>query len=215
MIELFIKALLIGICAAMPMGPIAVLCIQKTMSGGIKAGCSVGFGSSFGDSAYAAISFLSIAVISQFLDEHKPWILVVGGILILCIGLGIGLKNPVSEIRQKRQNKAKNTPIREAGQGLLMTFSNPGALVLMLGLVAFFKLDLGETSIQAPAVWLAVFGVFVGTNLWWFGFTNLINIFRKKVKLRQLIVINRISGIVIAVLGAVSLCQGILRLMEL
>jgi len=208
MLGIFIKAILIGLCAAMPMGPIALLCIQKTMSGGLRSGCSVGVGSSIGDTAYAAISFLSIAFISHFLDEHKPWILVIGGILILIIGLGIALTNPISEIRQKRQVKANNSHAREVIQGVLMTFSNPGALFLMLGLVAFFKFDLGTTSIYAPAVWLAVAGVFVGTNLWWFIFTSVINEFRKKVKLRQLIIINRISGIVIACLGAISIAQG-------
>ena len=215
MIELFIKSVLIGLCAAIPMGPIAILCIQKTMSAGRRAGFAVGFGSSFGDTTYAAISFLSIAYISKFLDDNRAWVLVVGGILILVIGLAIACTNPVSEIKQKRRGKAKDGLVRNFLQSLFMTFTNPGALVLMLGLVAFFKLDLGTNSIQAPSVWLAIAGVFVGTNAWWFGFTSLLNIFRKRVKLKQLITINRISGIAIAVLGAISLFQGIFQLMEI
>lgn len=218
MFEIFLKSILVGFCAAMPLGPIAVLALQKTLSGGWRNGYSVGFGSSFGDTLYAAISVLSIAFISQFLDDHKAWVLVVGGAIVLFIGIGIMLTNPVAEIRQKNQRRKgffKNRMLQGASQGFLMTLANPGALVLMLGIVAFFKLDIEAAPSYYAGVVSSILGVIIGTNLWWVAFTSLINMFRKKFKLRQLIAINRISGVVIAALGAVSAIQGIIRLMEI
>lgn len=219
MIEIFLKSILVGFCAAMPLGPIAILALQKTLSGGWRTGFSVGFGSSFGDTLYAAISVLSIAFISQFLDDHKAWVLVVGGAIILVIGFGIMLTNPVAEIRQKNQKKKKgffkNGVLQGTSQGFLMTLANPGALVLMLGIVAFFKLDLSTAPSYYAGVVSSIVGVFIGTNSWWVAFISVMNLFRKKFRLRQLMVINRISGIVIAALGAVSAVQGIIRLMEI
>lgn len=218
MIEIFLKSILVGLCAAMPLGPIAVLALQKTLSRGWKTGYSVGFGSSFGDTLFAAISVLSIAFISQFLDNHKAWVLVVGGIIILIIGIGIILTNPVAEIRQKNQMKKgffENGMLQGASQGFLMTLANPGALVLMLGLVAFFHLDIDAAPSYYSGVASSILGVIIGTNVWWVAFTSVINLFRKKFKLRQLIAINRISGVVITVLGAISAIQGIIRLMKI
>lgn len=227
-ITILLKSILIGICAAIPLGPTAILCVQRTLSKGFRAGHAVGMGSSFGDTFFAAIAIFSITFISTFLDDHKGWILVLGGIVIIVIGTAIACTSPASEMGRVKKDKGKRNPSKRenffrrkasanelyssALHGFVMTVSNPGALVLMLGIVAFFELDIAETSSSINATLLAIAGVFIGTNLWWLALTSLINTFSRKIRLSQLIAVNRIAGIVIAALGAVSIIQGVLQL---
>ena len=92
-----------------------------------------------------------------------------------------------------------------------MTITNPGALVLMLGLFAFFGLDLGDGS-HPEAAGFVLGGIFLGTAAWWFLLSSGISLFRKRFRLRQIIAINRISGILIAVIGLSSLAEGLAQL---
>ena len=86
-----------------------------------------------------------------------------------------------------------------------------GALVLMLGLFAFFSLDLGSGS-RPLAVAVVLAGIFLGTVLWWFVLSSGISLFRKRFHLRQMLIINRISGTIIALLGLASVAEGLAQL---
>ena len=57
----------------------------------------------------------------------------------------------------------------------------------------------------------ALLGVFLGANAWWIILSNSINIFRNKFRLKQLLMINRVAGIVIMVLGFFSVAEGAWR----
>jgi len=208
MVILFIKAILIGLAASIPLGPLGIMCIQKSLSDGRWAGFSVGIGASIGDTFYAAISLFSIAFVSEFLERNRDWVILIGGLIVLLIGLQIAIKNPIKDLRQRKRNQLTGASAQEVVRGLLMTITNPGALVLMLGLFAFFKMDLGE-GYNALSIALALGGIFLGTLSWWFCLSTAISHFRGRFRLRQMIVINRISGIAIALIGLASLAEGL------
>lgn len=207
----FLKAILIGLAASIPLGPLGIVCIQKTLDKGRWAGFAVGLGSSVADCFYAAIALFSVSFISEFLDRNYDWVMLIGGVIILLIGLQIALKNPIKDLRRPKQEVLSSRHIREIGRGLLMTIMNPGALVLMLGLFAFFKLDLGS-SYSTFDVLFVLSGIFLGTAAWWFLLSSGISLFRRRFRLRQMLIINRISGTLIALLGLASLIEGLARL---
>lgn len=207
MVLLFLKAILIGLAASIPLGPLGIVCIQRSLSKGRWSGFAVGVGSSIADTFYAAIALFSVSFISDFLDRNREWVMLIGGIVILFIGIQIALKNPIKEVREP--GKAIGTGlVHDMFQGLLMTLTNPGALVLMLGLFAFFGLDLGD-GYRYIDVLAALGGIFVGTATWWFLLSSGISLFRKRFRLRQMLVINRISGAVIALIGLASVVEGL------
>ncbi|MBQ0124493.1 MAG: LysE family transporter [Bacteroidales bacterium] len=213
MVENFIKAILIGLGASIPLGPLGIMCIQRTLSKGRASGFSVGLGSSLGDTIYAAIALLSLAFVSDFLDRNRVWVMIIGGIIVVLIGLQIAIKNPIKDIKNP-SDKVRNTSkhFQDAATGFLMTLSNPGALVLMLGLFAFFGLDLGE-DYQIYSVLVVLAGIFIGTAGWWFVLSWAVNLFRKRFRLRQLIIANRIAGLVIAAIGFASIAEGLFNLL--
>ena len=55
-IEMIIKGLLIGIIASAPMGPVGILCIQRTLNKGRWEGFATGAGASLSDIIYAIIT---------------------------------------------------------------------------------------------------------------------------------------------------------------
>ncbi len=207
----FLKAILIGLAASIPLGPLGIVCIQKTLSKGRWAGFAVGVGSSIADTFYAAIALFSVSFISEFLDRNYDWVMLIGGVIILFIGLQIALKNPIKDLRRPSAEVLSSRHIREVGRGLLMTITNPGALVLMLGLFAFFHLDMGE-SYSTYDVLFVLSGILLGTAAWWFLLSSGISLFRKRFRLRQMLIINRISGIIIALLGLASLAEGLAQI---
>ena len=210
MLLIFIKAILIGLAASVPLGPLGIMCIQKTLSKGRWSGFAVGLGASLGDTFYAAISLFSISFVSTFLDNNRDWVMFVGGLIIFFIGLQIAIKNPIKDLQQ-RKVRSIHFEAQDVLRGLLMTLSNPGALVLMLGLFAFFGLGLNDIGDKPIVVAVVIGGILLGTLGWWFLLSTGINLFRKRFRLRQLIIINRISGTLIALLGLASLLEGTLQ----
>ena len=211
MVLFFLKALLVGLTAAIPLGPLGIMCIQRTLCKGRWAGFAVGVGSSVADTFYATIALLSVSYISQFLDRNRIWVMLIGGAIVLGIGLQIALKNPIKDLRRPIAGSLSSRRARDLLKGFLMTITNPGALVLMLGLFAFFGLDLGDGS-HPEAAGFVLGGIFLGTAAWWFLLSSGISLFRKRFRLRQIIAINRISGILIAVIGLSSLAEGLAQL---
>ena len=208
MLIALIKGFIVGLGASIPLGPLGVLCVQKTISNGRNSGFFTGVGASVSDTFYAGIELLSFAFVDTFIAAHRSLIMIIGGIVIVLIGLKVYLTNPIKQIRQKNTNKKHLEDFIEA---LVMTISNPGAMFLILGLFAVVGLRSPSGGDEVPAI-TTLWGVFLGTVTWWFFLTTTINRFRKRFRLRQLMFINRIAGVAIATLGIVSAFDGIIKL---
>ena len=208
MLIALIKGFIVGLGASIPLGPLGVLCVQKTISKGRNSGFFTGLGASVSDTFYAGIALLSFAFVDNFIAAHRSLIMIIGGIVIVLIGLKVYLTNPIKQIRQKNTNKKHLEDFIEA---LVMTISNPGAMFLILGLFAVVGLRSPSGGDEVPAI-TTLWGVFLGTVTWWFFLPTTITSFRKRFRLRQLMFINRIAGVAIATLGIVSAFDGIIKL---
>ena len=207
MLVTLLKGFIDGLGASIPLGPLGVLCVQKTINRGRNSGLITGLGASVSDTLYAAISILGLAFIQKFLDENFNMVMIVGGIIISFVGVKVFLTNPVKQISQKGGNKRH---IEDFFEALIMTLTNPGALFLILGLLAAVGIDTNGINATSK-LYVLLWGVFLGTATWWFVLTTSINKFRNKFRIKQLIMINRIAGIIIIVLGIITLFDGLLR----
>ncbi len=208
MLVTLIKGFIVGLGASIPLGPLGVLCVQKTLSKGRNSGLFTGLGASVSDTFYAALSLIGLSFVEEFLSTHRALVMLIGGIVIVLIGLKVYSTNPIKQIKQKNTNKRHLEDFVEA---LFMTITNPGALFLILGLFAAVGINSGDNA-ESISVITTLWGVFLGTVTWWFILTTTINVFRKKFRLKQLMMINRIAGIIIAVLGIISACDGIVKM---
>ena len=211
MFLVFLKGLIVGIGASVPLGPLGVLCIQKTLSKGKTSGFLTGLGASVSDTIYSTISIMGLFLIDSFVNKHQILVLLMGGFVIVLIGIKVYFTNPVRQIKQKNNNSRK---VQDFFEGFLMTITNPGSLFLIFAMFALVRLNIAEYPGE-NAHWvsyIALWGIFLGSALWWFSLSTLINIFRKKFRLKQLIFLNRIAGAVIFALGVISMAEGFIKL---
>ena len=208
MITALIKGFIVGLGASIPLGPLGVLCVQKTLGNGRNSGFITGLGASVSDPFYAAISLMGLAFIQNLIDENMDWVMFIGGLIIMYIGVKIYLTNPIKQIKQKNKNKKH---VEDFFEALFMTITNPGAIFLILGLFAAVGINVGE-SVSKSTLIATLWGVFAGSAAWWFALSTTINVFRKRFRIKQLMMINKISGIVIFVLGLISMFNGVFEL---
>lgn len=212
MIEDLIKGIIVGLGASIPLGPIGVLCIQRTLSKGKWSGFATGMGASISDIIFSAIALLGLSFVNDFLTTYREWVMVFGGAVVTGFGVKIFITNPIKQI--KRVKEGNHQYIQDFASSFLMTITNPGAIFLIIGMFAFIGIDTGEYEfglVIAPAL----MGVFIGTLGWWFTLSTVINMFRNKFRLKQLLITNWIAGVIVMAIGITSLFEGLIQIIRM
>jgi len=204
---LLIKGIIVGLLASIPLGPIGIICIQRTINKGKLSGFLSGMGAASADTVFAAIAGFSLSFIISFIQEQQVLFQAVGGLIVFGLGIKIFYTNPVKQLR--RHKRKQNNLLEDYLSVLLVTITNPLAVFLFIALFASLGVVVEGENILLSLV--ATSGVFIGAILWWYILTTLVNIFRDKFRLKQLWWINKLSGAVIFTLGAVAIF-GLLRL---
>lgn len=199
-----LKGFLVGICASAPIGPIAILVVQKSLSKGHKAGFVSGLGASVVDTMYAFIAIFALAFAQSFIEEHKNMILLVGGAVLIAVGLSMAFSNPFRKL--KADGESTVSP-KDFGQAVALGLSNPMAVFVMFTLFAFFGL-----ANDAPHTWSVtpiILAVSAGSVTYWFLMSWLLSRFRGNFKMRTILWISRITGALIVIIGIALLGQGL------
>lgn len=210
MIINFIKGIAVGLFASIPLGPVGILCVQKTLSKGKYSGLITGLGAAVCDTFFATIALFSLSFVNLILNDYRNWVMIAGGIIVALFGVYLIFKNPIRKV--KEINSGNKRYWGDFFSTILMTITNPGAFFLILGILAFMRINVGEEN-SIYIITLTLAGVITGAILWWYTLTAFINIFRKKLKIKQLLTINKVSGVIILILGLISIIEGIYRLL--
>ena len=203
-----LKAFIIGICASAPIGPIAILVIQKSLSKGHKAGFITGMGACIVDTFFSIIAIFFLAMAQEFLNENKELILVGGGLVVAVIGVFMTKADP---FRKLKSSSGPTAMMKDFLQAIVMGLSNPGAILVIFALFAFF--GIGSSSPHDWKVAPIIVSVSAGAAAYWFCVTALLDHFRKKFRLETIMWINRIAGAAIVVLGLALLGEGLFRVL--
>ena len=202
-----LKAFLVGFAASVPVGPVAILVIQKTLSKGYRAGFITGLGASVVDTLFAVVAVFALAVTQKFLNDHQVVILLAGGAILMGIGLSMALKDPFRKMRADGTSKASATDFLQA---LFMTLSNPGAIFVMLALFAFFGItDDSPSSWRVAPILLSVAG---GSVTYWFLLSWGLGRFMNKFTMNTLLWISRVTGALVVIIGIVLLTQALFNI---
>lgn len=194
MLWLFLKAILVGILASAPLGPVEMLVIRKTFQGGRAAGSVTGFGSSLVDTFYSFVAILTVTVFQDFIREHGFVLNVLGGIVVGCLGIALVVRKV-----KVYTGGGKLSGFAEAATCALL---NPGALAFMMALVAFFGIEgLGYVSVA---------GVFIGTVIWWSLLPAAIWHFRNSFKMETIVLINKLIGVGVIIFGIIWIVKAFL-----
>lgn len=201
-----LKGFLVGICASAPIGPIAILVVQKSLSKGHKAGFVSGLGASVVDTLYAFIAIFALAFAQKLIEAHQNLIFLVGGTVLGILGVSMAFSNP---FRKMKDDGESSVSPKDFGQAVAMGISNPMAIFVMFTLFAFFGL-----ADSAPHNWKVtpiILSVSAGSVTYWFTVSWLLSRFRKNFKMSTILWISRITGAIIVIIGIALLGQGLVN----
>ena len=201
MLALFLKGLVIGFAIAAPVGPIGVLCIQRSLHDGFKIGLMTGIGAALADGTYGLIAAFGLTAISSMLVAHQFWIRIIGGLFLLYLGVKIFLTPPRE---RSAVGNSDRSPWHACATTYFLTITNP---MTILSFVAIFAgLGLGSTSVDYTGAVLLVIGITLGSAIWWLLLSGgVAYILHKRVNPFLMKIINWISGSIILIFGLIAL----------
>ena len=195
-LDIILKGLLIGIVASAPMGPVGVLCIQRTLNKGRWFGFVTGIGAALSDIVYALITGFGMSFVVEFIENKTNmfYLQLIGSIMLFFFGLYTYRSNPAESIRPASQNKG--TLIHNFVTAFFVTFSNPLIIFLFVALFARFTFVIPDHVFQQSLGYLSIF---IGARIWWFALAYAINKVRTRFKVKEIFILNRIIGGVVIV----------------
>jgi threonine/homoserine/homoserine lactone efflux protein len=204
----------VGLASSVTVGPVAVLCIQRTLSKGGLSGITSGMGVACADTLLAILAFSVYSLLKSYIDEYNTLIQICGGVFVVIVGIFIFFKNPVPQIRKNRAGHS----VLWQDFASMFGFTLANFVVIIPYILAFFTMfnvgltdgaeavASGATKISNLATnVLIISGFLLGASLWWVALTSIINIFRRRFRPRHMLTINRVAGIVISALGVIAL----------
>jgi len=203
------RGLVIGFSIAAPVGPIGVLCIRRTLSGGRAAGFVSGLGAATADAVYGSIAGFGLTAVSSALLGGQMWLRLLGGLFLCYLGVRTLRAQPVEDPAAPHEAGAVGgTGGASRGLGgayattLLLTLTNP------MTIISFAAIFAGLGIAAAPdygSAALLVTGVFTGSALWWFILSGIASSVRGRMRPGALRWVNLAAGLVIVSFGILAL----------
>ena len=211
LIDTAIKGFIIGVFVSAPMGPVGVLCIQRTLNKGRVSGLYTGVGAAISDLLYALLTGFGMSMVIDFIETNAILIKIIGSIVLAGFGLYVYRQNPAKNLRQKGQTS--NSNMQDLITAFFLTFSNPLILFLFIGLFARLNFFLPESSL--PDYIVGYIAIIAGALSWWFTITYFINKVRTKFNIRSLWIVKRRIGTLILILSAIGFVTGLIEISKI
>jgi|BarGraIncu00222A_1022003.scaffolds.fasta_scaffold124573_1 threonine/homoserine/homoserine lactone efflux protein len=194
----FLKGIFIGFAMAIPIGPIGIMCIRKTLTEGRLRGLIIGLGAATADMLYGCVAAFGLTVISNTLYNQRIWIRMIGGTLLIFLGIRTFRAHPADP----KTTTNSSGILRSYLTTVFLTLTNP--LTIFAFIAVFVALGLEHMSGYIPASTL-VGGIFIGSSLWFLSLSSGVILFRKKLDIAGLRWVNRIAGILIIISGIIAM----------
>ena len=199
------RGIAIGILISAPMGPVGILCIQRTLDKGRLTGLYTGVGAAISDLFYCLLTGFGLSFIEDFLERNQNIIQLIGSAVLIGFSVFLFKKNPATTLRKPALQEV--SPKKNILGGFLFTFSNPLILFLIIGLFARFGFL--RPDMQPYHYIIGYLSIIAGALGWWWMVTYFIDKVRAHFNLRSMWLINRIIGVVILIFAIVGIVSGI------
>lgn len=203
-LDFIFKGILIGMIASAPMGPVGVLCVQRTLKKGRGFGLATGIGAAVSDIIYAAITGYGMAFVMDFVEDpqNKFYLQIIGSLMLMGFGWYTYRTDPTRNMHQS--STERGTLWYNTWTAFLVTLSNPLIIFLFMALYAQFAFVLPNHPFEMVVGFLSIVG---GALLWWWGLTWLIDKIRMKFDDFGIKLINQIIGVAV-IIGSIIMLLG-------
>ena len=185
------RGICVGVAASITVGPVAVLCIQRTLSKSRRSGIVSGIGVACADTFMAMAALFFYSMLQTQIEQYNTLLRVIGGIFVVIVGVFIFAQNPVPQIRRNRAGKTSLWQDFASIFGL--TIANFIMVIpYILAFFAVFKISSGDVTGS---------GFSGGATAWWTLLACVISLFRRRFRPRHMLTINHVAGLIIGILG--------------
>ncbi len=187
------------------MGPVGILCVQRTLDKGRHTGFYTGVGAALSDLFYCLLTGFGLSFIEEFLEKNQNVIQLLGSVVLIAFGVYLFKSNPSRQLKKPTENKisAKKNIL----SGFLFTFSNPLIIFLVIGLFARFNFLSPDFAFYHYII--GFLSIIAGALFWWYIVTYSVNKVRNHFNLRSMWLINKIIGSVILIFAVVGIITGV------
>ena len=212
-LEFIFKGILIGILTSAPMGPVGILCINRTLKKGRWFGFVTGVGAAMSDLIYAVLTGVGMSFVIDFVNNPntKFYLQIFGGVLILLFGIYSYRSNPMQNAHPSNGN-GRGTLWHNALTAFAVTFSNLLIVPYFMMLFALFAFVIPDHKIE---MCIGYASVLFGALLWWYGLTWLVDKIRTKFDDNGIVIINKVIGSVVIIFSLIALIGTIFNLYHL
>lgn len=198
-VSFFLRGLVIGLSIAAAVGPMSMLCVQRTLQKGYRYGLLSGIGIATADGIYGSIAGFGLTAITAFLVHQQLWIRLIGGLFLLYLGIRTLFTKPAERAAAAQGGNLLGAYLST----LALTLTNPMTILSFTAI--FMGLGIGSTGGNYVTAMLVVLGVFLGSTCWWVILTGIIGLLHGKFPQGLLQWLNRGSGAIIAIFGLLAL----------
>ena len=190
--------------ASAPMGPVGVLCVQRTLKKGRWYGFVTGVGAAASDIIYAAITGFGMAFVMDFVNnaQTKFYLQIIGSLMLMAFGWYTYRTDPTKNMHHSSNDKG--TLAYNAITAFLVTLSNPLIVFLFMALYAQFAFVLPDHPFEMIVGFMSIVG---GALLWWWGLTWLVDKIRLKFDEQGIKIINQVIGVAVMI-GSIIMLLG-------
>lgn len=177
-------------------GPIAMLCISRTIEKGKLAGLAVGFGAATADGIYGFVAAFGLTVITNFLVGYDVWIRSVGGLFLIYLGI----KTYLTNLSIEKIDLAENNWLKNYLTTFFLTLTSPMTILMYMTVFAGLGL-IGQTAGNYLRSSSLVLGIFLGAIAFYFILASIVDTFRLKLADKYVRLGHKLSGVVIGGFG--------------
>lgn len=193
------KGILTGLAVSIPLGPLGILCIQRTVNKTWKSGIFSGIGIATADTVYAFVAGFSLSIIIDFIRKYELYFKLVGFFVLILLGVYIFRSNPTKQMQNYKRKGSSH--LQDFLTTFLVTLSNPLSVFVFIAIFTGYSIVL-QFSHPLEAL-LTIGGIFIGGSLWWIIITGFANMFRHKFTINTLYWANRIIGLGVILIAVI------------
>jgi threonine/homoserine/homoserine lactone efflux protein len=195
---LFVKYFIIGLTIAAPIGPIGILCMQRSLSHGMRSGFVSGLGAATADATYGLVAAIGMSLISRLIQQAQVLIASIGALFLFYLAISTFQ----SGVREGQLIRSRQNLWNDYRSTYFLTIMNPITILFFSGLLAGVGFDHLATKLISPG-WM-VLGIFLGSASWWLILSGITGIIKSRMNHRSIHIINRICGLTLGVYAVLS-----------
>lgn len=178
------------------MGPVGILCIQRTIQKGRTYGIVTGAGAALSDIIYALITGFGMSFVMEIIDNEQNifWMKLIGSIMLFSFGIYMFRTDPRKCLRPSM--KKRGTLLHNFTTALLVTLSNPLIIFLFIALFNMLTFVIPGNLFGQCVGYLSIV---TGAMIWWLGLTYIINKMKSSFGLRGIMRLNRSIGVIVLI----------------